>query len=99
MSLPARRLWRAWDRARVVYWRFFVRRKLALPDDLDWVVRELADDAFDPGLGRGVVLTSPLWIRGNHRRWRPHKLGVLMVGDSRVDVLAQERRFRDRFER
>jgi hypothetical protein len=99
MSRAARRLWQLWGCERVVYWRFFTRRKLHLPESYAELREALGDDAFDPEHTMGVLVNSPLWILDSGRRVVPKKLGVLMVNDSRAGVLAQERRFRERFER
>jgi hypothetical protein len=98
MSRPARRLWKLWDSRPVVYWRFFARRKLRLPGSFDELRAALGSDAYDSDSGRGTLVTSPLWIVASGRRVVPRKLGVLMVDETRAEVMAQEQRFRERFE-
>jgi hypothetical protein len=99
MSRPARRLWKRWRRARMVYWRFFTRRKLRLPEGPGEMEEALGDDAFDSVRMRGILVTSPLWVAQRGRRRYPHKLGVLFVGSTRDEVTALECRFREFFER
>jgi len=99
MSMAARRLWLEWRGERVVYWRMFSRRKLKLPDHHRHLERELGRDDFDAKSRRGVLVASPLWVAWGGRRRRPRRLGVLFVGETRHEVIAHERRFRERFER
>ena len=99
MSMAARRLWREWGTGDVLYWRMFTRRKLGLPDDHERLERELGRDGFCPNSRRGVLVASPLWIAWGGRRRSPRRLGVLFAGRSRKEVLGQESRFRERFER
>jgi hypothetical protein len=70
-----------------------------LPDDHDRLEIELGRDGFCPDSRRGVLVASPLWIAWGGRRRSPRRLGVLFVGRSRDEVMAQEFRFRERFER
>jgi hypothetical protein len=97
MSAGARALWHRWGRRDVVYWRFFSCRKLAMPGRLSTLHEAMGGDAFDPGSRRGMLVTSGLRLGPEGRR--PHKLGALLVGSCRDEVLALERRFRERFER
>jgi hypothetical protein len=98
VSLAALTVWRGWDQERVVYWRFFSRRKLTLPDHLDGVASALGEDAYDPGDRNGIVLTSPLWVDDAGRFRRPSRLGVLFAGASAAATHRLERRFRELFE-
>jgi hypothetical protein len=99
ISRSAWRLWVSWGRPAVLYWRFFTRGRLRLPDTHDELIRRIGDDRFDPGSRRGVLPTSPLWVEEDGNCRPLHKLGVLFVADTRPEVMAQERRFRDRFDR
>lgn len=99
MSMAARRLWREWGECDVLYWRMFSRRKLEVPDDYDRLERELGRDCFRPGDRRGVLVASPLWVAWSGGPRPPRRLGVLFVGRTRDEVLTQEARFRERFER
>jgi len=99
MSWTARRLWDSWERPAVFYWRFFTRRRLHLPETHQELEEAIGDDRFDPARHHGVLVTSPLWVVEDGRRRRLQKTGVLFVADTRHGVLAQERRFRERFDR
>jgi hypothetical protein len=99
MSTAARGLWRRWGEGGVLYWRMFSRRKLQLPDDHERLESILGRDGFCPDSRRGVFVASPLWIAWGGRRSVPRRLGVFFVGGSRHEVLGQESRFRERFER
>jgi len=98
VSLAALGVWRSWNQERVVYWRFFSRRKLSLPDHLDEVASALGEDAFDPGDRTGILPTSPLWVDDGRGRRRPSRLGVLFAGASAATTRRLERRFRELFE-
>jgi hypothetical protein len=99
MSMAARRLWREWDAGSVLYWRLFSRRKLGLPESHDRLERELGRDGFRPDSRRGALVASPLWLAWGGKRRLPRRLGVLFAGRSRDEVMEQETRFRERFER
>lgn len=99
MSMAARRVWQEWGAEGVVYWRLFSRRKLGLPEGHDRLERELGGDGFSPDSRKGVLIASPLWVTWDGRRMLPRRLGVLFVGRSRDEIMGQEARFRDRFER
>jgi hypothetical protein len=99
MSMAARGLWRRWGEGAVVYWRMFSRRKLQLPDEHERLESALGGDGFCPDSRRGVLVASPLWISWGGGRSVPRRLGVFFVGGSREEVLGQESRFRERFER
>jgi hypothetical protein len=97
ISSGALALWRRRGGRGVVYWRFFSRRKLvAAPDRLAAFQAALGEDALGAAGPGGVLVTSPLRL-GSGRR--PHKLGALLIGSSRDEVLALEHRLRTRFER
>jgi hypothetical protein len=95
VSAAAERLWRAWGRDRVIYWRLFSRRKLDLPDSYPEIARALGADAFDPNHRQGVLLTSPLSVNGRRMR----RLGVVLADRDRRSVNLLDQRFRERFER
>lgn len=96
MSASALRLWRSWGRSPCLYWRFFNRRKLRLPAGYGAVQEALKTDAFDPDRRRGVLLTSPLSLGPGQPR--PLKLGMILAGQDRSEVLEMERRVRNTFE-
>jgi hypothetical protein len=95
MAAAAERLWRSWDRGRVVSWRLLSCRKLSLPASYAAFESELGDAAFDPDTRCGVLLTSPLAIEGR----RPKRLGVVLSGRDRDSVGALGRWFARRFAR
>jgi hypothetical protein len=99
MSSSVKQLWDSWERPGVLYWRFFTRRRLHLPETHHELEEAIGMDRFDPDRRRGVLVTSPMWVIDGGRRSPLHKLGVLFVADTRNGVLAQERRFRERFDR
>ena len=59
-------------------------------------VAELA--ALFAGLDDDVRLASPPTLTIDGKQVEPGKLAVMFVGDGRDDVLAADRRFRERFE-
>jgi len=89
MSDGAYRLWRRTAPDRVLYYRFFNRRKLTLPSALAPAVKALAEHGFEPSRRRGVLLASP----PAHA-----KLAVIFAAEDRPGVLHLERWFRSRFE-
>jgi hypothetical protein len=95
IAAAAGRLWRLWDRGRVVCWRLFSIRKLRLPESVAALEAALGGDAFDPGTRCGVLITSPMEVEGRLLR----RLGVLLAGGDRETVDALDRRFRERFEK
>jgi hypothetical protein len=95
VSAPILRLWRSWGADRVVYWRLFATRKLRLPPDYLELEALLGDDAFEATKRRGILVTSPFQIAGQRLR----RVGVLLAGDSRVEVDAMDRSLRKRFEK
>jgi hypothetical protein len=95
VSAPMLRLWQSWGREQVLYWRLFATRKLRLPTDFRQIEAVLGDDAFDPSRRRGVLVTSPLAVAGRPLR----RVGVLLAGGSRAEVMAMDCRLRVRFER
>ncbi len=95
MAVAGLRIWRLWDCRPVVYWRLFSSKKIRLPRGYDEFAAVLGDDAFDPARRSGVLLTSPLELRGG----RPRRIGVLLAGDDRATVDALDLRFRRLFEK
>jgi hypothetical protein len=95
MAAAAERLWRLWDRDRVVCWRLFSTRKLRLPESFAAFEAALGGDAFDPRTRCGVLVTSPMEVEGRLLR----RLGVLLAGEDRESVDVLDRRFRERFEK
>lgn len=81
------------------YGRFVTARKLNLPEDEQTFDDQLGDLAWDRAEKRGVLLTSPLSYRWHGQRTRPRKIGLLLRGRSRDEVLRMEAGFRRRFER
>lgn len=96
MSSGASALWRRLGGRGAAYWRFYTRRKIRLPENYRDLERALGDDAYDPDRRRGVLVTAPLWL-GQTRR-RPAKAALLFLAADRDEVLALDRRFRERFE-
>lgn len=88
-------LWRLLGEDLTVYGRLFSLRRLEVPADAAALVAALGEDAFDPRARRGALPVTPPAIAGR----RPHRLGVVFVGRDRGDVLRQDSRFRERFER
>jgi hypothetical protein len=89
MSDGAHRLWKQVGADRVLYYRFFSRRKLTLPEELSGALATLGEQRYDPERRRGVLLASPL---------RFTKLAVIFVAESRSEIRALEQGFRARFE-
>jgi len=93
--------WRLWQRnapRAALYYRFFNRGKLRIPDEVPATIEAFGDQAYDAHRQRGILLASPLQI-GSDGEWRrPTKLAVIFVGDRCEQVLAQEAWFRERFE-
>jgi hypothetical protein len=98
MSDCAYRLWRRAASDRILYYRFFNRRKLALPNELHDVVAALGRRAYDPSGRRGILLASPLRLGTGDDAWQAGKLAVMLVAEKRSEVFELERWFRDRFE-
>jgi hypothetical protein len=97
ISAGASRLWRRIGGDGVGYWRFYSRRKLDLGGSYPEVEGRFGPDAFDPDRRRGVLITAPLWL--GPRRRTPAKIAVLLVGDSRSEVLLMDRRLREVLEK
>jgi hypothetical protein len=95
VSAPMLRLWRSWSCDRVFYWRLFAARKLLLPRDFSDLEAALGDDGFDRVDRRGILITSAFQVAGKKLR----RMGVLLVGDNRVQVEEMDRNLRGRFER
>jgi hypothetical protein len=94
-AAAAERLWRLWDRERVVSWRLFSTRRLRLPESSAAVEKALGGDAFDPDTRCGVLISSPMVVEDRP----PRRLGVLLAGRDRETVDALDRRFRECFEK
>ena len=97
MSAGASALWRRWGGRGAAYWRFFTRRKLRLPDTYVELERALGDDLYTTDRGAGALVTAPLWLGPQHRPIA--KAPILFLGRDRGEVLALDRRFRERFEK
>lgn len=98
MSEGAYRLWRRHLPDRVLYYRFFNRRKVSIPLDPRDARRELGDRAYDPARRTGVFLAGPPAVVDEGRRIRPSKLALAFVERTREGVHRLEREFRQRFE-
>lgn len=98
MSDGAYRLWRRVAPGQTVYYRFFNRRKLNLPEELSRSLVLLEDRRYDRAARRGILLASPTELSLDGEPWRPGKLAVIFAGAEREEVLALERWFRRRFE-
>ena len=99
MSDGAYRLWRRLVPERTLFYRFFNRRKLiALPKELGQVVDALGRRRYDPSLGRGILLASPLRLGLDGETRTPGKLAVIFIAEMRSEIFALERWFRDQFE-
>jgi hypothetical protein len=98
MSDCAYRLWRRLAPDSVLYYRFFNRRKLDLPERLAGTLDALGARALAPGRVPGILLASPLQARLDGIWRRPTKLAVIFVGATRDEVLGLESWFRRRFE-
>ncbi len=97
MSAGASTLWHRLGGRGAAYWRFFSRRKLQLPDTYAEFEEALGGDLYAADQGDGALLTAPLWL-GPQRRGIT-KAAVLFLGRDRDEVLALDRRFRQRFEK
>jgi hypothetical protein len=89
MSDGAHRLWRKIAPERSLFYRFFNRRKLTLPDEMVAAAETLGDLRYDPDRGGGVLFASPLHFS---------KLATIFVAEHRDEILTLERQFRARFE-
>jgi hypothetical protein len=89
MSDGAHRLWRRIAPERSLFFRFFNRRKLTLPDEIVAAAEALGDLRYDPGRGCGVLFASPLHFS---------KLATIFVAEHRDGIHTLEREFRTRFE-
>jgi len=98
MSDGAYRLWQRLAAERTLYYRFFNRRKLSLPEDLSPALAALGPQRFDPAQRRGILLASPLKVAAEGESWRPAKLAVAFVADGRPGTFELERWFRRQFE-
>lgn len=94
VGAAAERLWRYWNRDRVVYWRLFSRRRLRLPNTIEDLEGVLGDVAFDATDRCGVLVTSPLRVAATP----PRRLGVVIAGKDRPSVDALDRWLREMIE-
>ena len=92
------RLWRRLAPDRALYYRFFNRRKLALPADLVPAVEALAGHRYDPETRRGVLFASPFRFDADGETRRPDKPAVIFVAGDPRKALELEGWFRTRFE-
>jgi len=98
MSDGAYRLWRCMAPEQTLYYRFFNRRKLTVPDDLEEALAALGRHRHDSSACRGILLASPLELGVGSEARRPGKLAVIFIADSRSGVFELERWFRRCFE-
>jgi hypothetical protein len=108
MSGGVHRLWRDLADGQTLFYRFFNRRKLNLPEELPEMLAALGDDGFDRQRRQGTILASPPRLGSTGlpspegllpgAPWRPGKLAVIFVAGDRAGVFELERRFRERFE-
>ena len=99
MTDGAYRLWQMLMPDRTLFYRFFNRRKLTgLPKELGRVVDVIGRRRYDPFLRRGILLASPLRLRFDGKIRIPGKLAVIFAAETRSEIFALERWFRDQFE-
>lgn len=98
MSDGAFRFWQRSAPEQTVYYRFFNRRKLDLPEELPRALALLEERRYDPAARRGILLASPTELSLDGERCRPGKLAVVFAGAERREVFTLERWFRGRFE-
>jgi hypothetical protein len=98
MSDGAYRLWRRVAPEQTVYYRFFNRRKLDLPEELSRARALLEDRRYDRAARLGILFASPTELSLDGEPWRPGKLAVIFVGVDRQAVFTLEHWFRRRFE-
>ena len=99
MSDGAYRLWQQVVPERTLFYRFFNRRKLtALPKELAEVVDALGRRRYDPSRRRGILLASPMRLGLDGETRKPGKLAVIFIAETRSEIFALERWFRDQFE-
>ena len=94
MSDCAYRFWQRHEPESWLYYRFFNRRKFALPGTVEGLEAAFAELAPN----RAVRLASPPTLVLDGETVRPGKLAVMFVGKSREDVLALDGLFRERLE-
>jgi hypothetical protein len=97
MSDGAYRLWQQSFSGRLLYYRFFSRRRLTLPDTFAELVAALGERRYDPSRRSGILLASPLEMGNEANRWRTSKLAVVIVGTDREAVFEMDDWFRERF--
>ena len=99
MSDGAHRLWDFVAPDRVLYYRFFNRRRLGgLPGDLPRLIEALGSRCYDPVTRAGILPATPLWLGRGKAAWRPGKQAVIFVADSRSRIRELEEWFRESFE-
>jgi hypothetical protein len=98
MSDGAHRLWGRLGARRTLYYRFFDRGKLALPEELPQLLHALGAQRYDPSTRRGILLAAPLRLGPAEEAWPTRKPAVILVADDRSGVFELERAFRERFE-
>jgi hypothetical protein len=89
ISDGAYRLWRGELADRVLYYRFFNRRKLIVPDELARAHDSLGERAYTRRARRGILYASPMEFG---------KLAVAFIAEDRQGIFELERWFRARFE-
>jgi hypothetical protein len=89
MSDGAYRLWRQIAADRLLYYRFFNRRKLTLPAELPSALEALGELRYDRHGRQGVLLASPVCLS---------KVATVFVAETRPQLRALENEFRARFE-
>ena len=94
----AHRLWTRLLPERTVFYRFYNRRKVDLPDEQASAVGALGERRYDPERRSGVLFASPLTLGSGAERWSSSKLAVLFAGPDRETVLDLDLWFRARFE-
>jgi len=98
MSHAAHDCWRRIAPDRFLFYRFFNRRKLRLPDSLPATLEALGERRYHRGGRLGILLASPLQVGEGTLWWSPNKLAVAFVAVDRAGCFALERRFREDFE-
>ena len=98
MSDGAHRLWGRLGARRTLYYRFFDRGKLALPEELPQLLHAMGAQRYDPSTRRGILLAAPLRLGPAEEAWATRKPAVILVADDRSGVFELERAFRERFE-
>jgi hypothetical protein len=98
MSDGAYRLWRRIAPDRHLFYRFFSRRRLRLPEDQQARIEALGARGFTVARGEGILLASPVSFAAGRGSAPTAKPAVLFIAHRAREVHALERWFRDRFE-